>query len=448
MDRRFSYHRSVRGRRFTYIAGVVALFFTASPALASPGEVYGTSARSIARAGAVAADVRGFESLHYNPSGLVQTERIELSAGYQYAIHKLSWESHIDGTPNVSGNSPTPEPHSIHVALAMPAGERLALGAYLSTMPTNFLRLRAGEPETPYFPYFENRAERVYLLLGVAARFSEHVSFGLALNLFSQVGGFARAMEGPTRDVEPTLGINARTLARVIFGLKVRIDDDSGIGFTFRQRFGIPYTVATQNAVGGVPFTVDVNAVGGQTPHQVILGYFRNFGALRAELDFGWYRNSRMKAPLVEVDADIVGIPISSGEMDEPFKDSIDLRIGGEYTLGLPKKARTLHLRGGVQYHTPMTREAVGPSNPLDGHKLSVALGGGIRFPFEGLAARADLFFMTTGLVGRDNVKDPSKIFDESTAPGLQTSNPGFSTISGSGAVMALGLTLTLELPE
>src|SRR5690606_3658260 len=195
------------------------------------------------------------------------------------------------------------------------------------------LRLRAGEPETPYFTYFENRAERLYLLLGASAKLSEHISFGLAVNVFAQVDGRARATEGPTRDVEPTISIHTGALARVVFGFKYLFDDESGLGFTFRQRFGVPFTVQTQNAVGGVPFTVDVTATMAQTPNQLVLGYFRVFDRLRAEVDFGWYRNSQMKAPLVEVDSEIVGIPLSSGPMIEPFKDSVELRVGGEYTL-------------------------------------------------------------------------------------------------------------------
>src|SRR5690606_19450473 len=117
----------------------------------------------------------------------------------------------------------------------------------------------AGEPETPYFTFFENRAERLSLLIGASAKLNERTSFGLAVNAFAQVSGVARATEGPTRDVMPTLGINAKTLARIVFGFKYAIDERSGLGFTFRQRFGIPFTVETQNAVGGVPFTVDVS---------------------------------------------------------------------------------------------------------------------------------------------------------------------------------------------
>jgi hypothetical protein len=448
-DRELSYHRMVIGRRITYIAGALALFATATPALASPGEVYGTSARAISRAGAMAADASGFESLHYNPSGLVGTERIEVSAGYQYAIHMLSWESEIDGAPNASGETSLADPHSLHLGLTLPAGERLALGVYISTLPSSLVRIRAGEPEDPYFSFFENRAERLYVLLGAAAKLNDRISFGLALNMFGQVTGNVVAVEGPTRDVEPTLAINARALARVIFGFKYAIDDESGLGFTFRQRFEIPFTVATQNTVGGVPFTVDVNASVTPTPNQLVLGYFRNFGALRAELDVGWYRNRQMKAPLVEVDADVTGIPLSSGPIGKPFQDSVDVRLGGEYLVALKKNARTLHLRAGLHYHSPMTREAVGEGNPLDGHKIGGALGAGVRFPLGGdFAARTDFFLMTTGLVGRDNTKDPDRIFDESPASGLQTSNPGYSVISGSGAIMAAGATLTLELPK
>jgi hypothetical protein len=448
-DRDFSYHRLVLGRRITYIAGALLLFATTSPVLASPGEVYGTSARAIGRAGAMAADAKGFEALHYNPSGLLGAERIEISGGYQYAVHKLSWESVNEGATNATGETNLQDPHSLHLGVTLPAGERLALGVYLSTLPTNLVRIRAGEPETPYFSYFEGRAERLYLLLGAAAKLSDAISFGLALNLFAQVTGNVLAVEGPTRDVEPTLAINARALARVVFGFKYSIDEDSGLGFTFRQRFEIPFTVATQNAVGGVPFTVDVNAQVTSTPNQLILGYFRRFGKLRAEVDFGWYRNSQLKAPVVEVDTDVLGIPLSSGEIGKPFKDSVELRLGGEYAMPLETKERTLYLRGGLHYHSPMTLEAVGPSNALDGHKLGGALGGGMRFPFGDLAARTDLYFMATGLVGRDNTKNPDLIFDENPSrSGVQSSNPGFSVISGSGVVMAMGATLTLELPK
>lgn len=428
--------------------GILGVLVTTSPAMASPGEVYGASARAIGRAGAVAASASGFESLHYNPSGLTSGERVEISAGYRYSMRGLSWESAHEGAPVASGSSSLPTPHALELGLAVPMGKRLALGAYASTMPTNLIRLRAGEPEAPYFPYFDNRAERLYLLVGAAAKLNEQLSFGLAVNAFARVNGLASATEGATRDVEPLLIINARTMARLIFGFRYQFDEKHGLGFTFRQRFEVPISVETQNAVSGVPFTVDVRSAMMRTPNQVILGYFRRFGDLQLELDFGWYRFSQLRAPLIEVDADILGIPLSSGPREKIFRDSVELRLGGEYGLGL-KKERELMLRAGVHYHSPIAREAVGPSNAMDGHKLGGSVGAGMRFVFGDFAARTDLYFMTTGLLSRESVKDPSLIFDENPrVDGVQTSNPGYSRLSGGGAIYALGFNLTLELPK
>lgn len=444
----FSYQRFVFGRRSVLLLGALLPLLTAAPADASPGDVYGIGGRAIARSGAVMVDAKGSESLHYNPSGLMETDRPEISLGYHRAFHNLRYRSEHEGEEVAAGDAHLPELNSLQLGLALPIANRIALGAQLSFLPTSLTVIRTLLPEQPYMPYFENRTERLFFLIGAAARLTDKLSFGLALNVFAQVNGIARASEGPTRDVEPHLSINGRTLIRINFGFRYLFDEKQGIGFNFRQRFEAPIVVQTVNAVGGVPFSVDLDARTLQNPAQVTLGYYRAMGDFRLEGNFGWYRYSQLRAPHIEVEADLSGIPLWSGPMEEIYRDAIDLRVGGEYQLALASE-HTLQLRGGVHYQSPITREAIGEANHLDGHKIGGSIGAGVRLAFPRSALRIDLYGMSTGLVGTNNVKDPEAMFDENERlAGVQTSNPGYSEIRGRGGIYAFGLTLTMELPE
>lgn len=436
------------GRRSVLLLGALLPFLSVAPADASPGDVYGIGGRAIARSGAVTVDAKGSEALYYNPSGLMETKSPEISLGYHRAFHNLSYRSEHEGEEVAAGEAHMPELNSLQLGLAIPLGERLSLGAQLSFLPTSLTVLRTLPPEQPYLPYFENRAERLFFLLGMGARLTDKLTFGLALNVFAQVNGLARASEGPTRDVEPHLSINGRTLIRVIFGFRYLFNEKHGIGLTFRQRFESPILVQTINAVGGVPFSVDLHAYAAQTPAQTIIGYFREFGDFRLEGNFGWYRYSQLRAPHIQVEADLSGIPLSSGPMEEMYRDAVDVRIGGEHRITLASE-HTLHLRGGLHYQSQITREAVADTNHLDGHKIGGSIGAGVRFAFERSALRADLYAMSTGLIGTNNVKDPEQMFDENDRlSGLQTSNPGYSEIRARGGLYAVGITLTMELPE
>ena len=69
---------------------LLGLLSSATPAWASPVDLFGFGMRGISMGGAIASSSTGHEAIYYNPAGLAWAEHPTFSLGYQYASFGLN----------------------------------------------------------------------------------------------------------------------------------------------------------------------------------------------------------------------------------------------------------------------------------------------------------------------------------------------------------------------
>ncbi len=415
----------------------LTLLLSAGGARANTGDVVGFGSEAIARGGAMTAATEGAESLFYNPAGLIATERAELSLGYHRFLSSLSWTG-IAGGVAQSEEAGIAEPDSITFGLAVPLG-RVALGAYISTLPTKLLALRIQTTNDPTFGYYANRTQRIVVLVGAAIDLGHGFSLGGGASIFGGVDGLVLASEGPTRDVEPGIFIGADTALSGQLGLRWEANERLRFGLTYRHAFRVPVKIRAESTVGNVPLDITFVVDGQQTPYELAAGgaWRVGEGDVSADLsmDFTWQRWRTLRAPWVDVDTIVTGLPIGSPPVPRAFRDAYDVRLGAQIQHELAEEW-TLFYRAGARFETSIGTAQTGATSMLDGNKLGVAAGLGVRFGnFYGLPVSADAHFSLDHMFTRTHVK-------------VMDSGSPFESISGGGQVMSFGLTLTLGLTQ
>lgn len=431
----------------------------AGTAHGSAAELFGLSSEESAVAGASTARVADFSAAYYNPAGLTRVERATFSVGVIGYGSRLT----INGSVR-----PIEEPFGIVIGAGAPVPlgwvlrDRLFIGIALYLVPDAIVRVISRSPEEPFFPYYDNRTQRLIVLPTLGVRLWRGLSVGIAFNYLAGLGGNVVASEGTTRAVE------ARVDEAIFATLKINAGaqwhspaDRVAVGLTYRQAFSVPFTTVTQNRVAGQPIDVNVDAEGLYTPHELVAGAaVRATPWLRLSADVTWAMWSSWRGPYVTVSS---ALPII-GAIDAPpprlaYRDTGSLRLGVEGTRDLGRGVG-LAVRGGYGFESsPIPAEQPGVTNLLDGPKHLVTAGAGIAIAAGAASVRIDLHGQLQVLQPRTLVKrvvpdesDPSaglrdEVQDDPRKPetlGAQISNPGYPSIRGAGFVWAAGLTLTV----
>lgn len=152
-----------------------------SAAAASPVEFYGFGARRMGRAGAGWVLPDGADAVLANPAALPGLDHAELSVGFLHAggelfdLPEVWWDTNQDGvldeldTPLDVG--PTFDPVTgAFLGLAVPIGDRGAVGVALFTPVNRLLRLETFEPSLPTYFLYDNRTQRYELAVTGAWR--------------------------------------------------------------------------------------------------------------------------------------------------------------------------------------------------------------------------------------------------------------------------------------
>ncbi len=447
---------------------ILALLLLPGRALASGAEVFGLGATEAAVAGASAARVADFSSGYYNPAGLAQAHRLDVTLGLQISGSLLSVATK-GGAHETSRAYPIGEPLALQVGLVapLPLGgvlkDRLVVGLALSALPGNVLRLRARLPDEPLFVTYDNRHQRLLLLPTLAVRLPHGLSIGLAVNYLAGLRGGVRAADGTTRALEVRVDESVVSEAAVNLGVRWQALDWLALALVYRQEFAVPFQTAAQTQVAGAPINLDVSARGLFSPHQLVLGLVGTLGRVTGSLDLEWAHWSGWSGPHVRVRSDLFLL----GETDvrpppSRLSDTGAVRGGLEITA-YDRYPVSLKLRGGYGFaSSPTPPKQPGVTNLLDGHRHRLAAGLGGTLSVGPVLLRLDLFGQFEIVQSRRLTKrvappgqraDASaalndEVTDDPTRPetlGLQTTNPGYPAIEGRGAVWALGGTLTVS---
>lgn len=440
-------------------------------AQASSADVFGLGGEEPALAGASAARVHDFSAAYYNPAGLVRVERFQGSLGL------LAFGSHLDA----GGRSyAIPDPLGIVVGVAAPVPlgrgleRRLFVGLAAYVLPGSVAHVVAHTPDQPFFPYYDNRSQRLLILPSLAVRLGAGLSLGVALNILAGLNGRLVATEGATRAIEVRVDEQARSVVRANAGLLWQSRRDRlALAAVYRQAFSLPFGTRSSASLAGQLVDIDVSAEGLYSPHQLVLGALvrpRPWLALSADFTVSFW--SAWQGPYVRVASTL---PLA-GSLDVAppqlaFDDAFSLRLGVEVrrliavdgSLGASGQGVELAGRLGLGGETsPIPASQPGVTNLLDGEKLFLAAGFGLRAPLGRAFLRVDVHGQLHLLRRRTVTKrvaqaqahpDPAQalrdeLADDAARPetlGPQSSNPGYPSISGGGYVWSTGIVFTVE---
>lgn len=415
--------------------------------------MFGFGSREAGIAGAAAASANGFSAGHYNPAGLAFGEGKRVDFGFLAAASNLeaNGERHeLSDSIGVVFGATTPAP------LGGVLKDRLHVGVGLYLLPTTVARVIAHTPDEPFFPYYDNRTQRLVVLPTVAARLTDRLAVGFSLNLLAGLSGQVIAAEGPTRAIEARVDEEIFTTARVNLGARFRATPELDVALVYRQAFSVPFSTVTDNEVAGEPIDLDIRAEGLYTPHQVVLGGAYRVAAVELTLDATYARWSDYPGPFVHVESELPLVGPLAGELPAvPYDDTIGVRAGLEW------RGTQLVLRGGYGFETsPIPAEQPGVTNLLDGPKHTFAAGVGWAFCLGGKRMRLDAHLQAQVVGGRtlhkEVAEDPApfdalrdEVVDDPSEPstqGVQISNPGYPSIESGGQVFSSGLTLEVLL--
>jgi long-chain fatty acid transport protein len=435
---------------------------------ANPAEVFGFGSRQAGMGGAAAARVDDFSSVYYNPAGLAA------SRGKHVAFGLLGAASHLSINDRAYELS---EPFGFSFGATAPAPlggvlkDRLFVGVGMYMLPTTLVRVIARLPSEPFYPWYDNRTQRIVILPGLAVRVNERFNLGVALDVLAGLGGQVVAGEGPTRALDARVDEEIPTNAALHAGFQGQLYPGLAIAFAYRGEFGVPFTTISQTTVAGEPIDLAIKAKGLYTPHTFVLGFSWKNPMVDLALDGQWALWSQYPGPFVAVDSELplVG-PLSGILPDVPWKDSFGARLGAEKLMPL-EGGGSWALRGGYGFETsPVPAQQPGVTNLLDGPKHTVSAGVGFRFAVGEAGAgqprkhlRIDVHAQAQ-LVGRRTLRkvvaaageNPApfdalrdEVVDDASEPstqGIQVSNPGYPSIRSGGEVFSGGLTMELEL--
>lgn len=426
-------------------------------------ELQGFGPVGVAEVSARAARASDGSATFYNPAGLAMGQGTALEIAPSFGVSALSAQGKT---------LPLADPLGASLALALPLPfegavarrVRLGFGAYF---PTTVLHFIARPGTEPFFPYYDNRSQRLVLLPALAVRVSDQLSIGAGLNVLGGVKGPAVVVPGASGALESRIALRATTTAALDLGLRFDPSERVHFGVTFRQRFALPAVVSTRAEVAGVPLHVDVESESAlYDPLTLVVAGSVALGAATFELDASYARWSDWDGPFAAVHAELPGVSLASDLPAHPGRDVVSLRGAAAYGLDLGPKTR-LELHGGAGFEPSMLKTVrQGRTNLVDGDKIFLGLGADLRLrdPFatsrDRAPARVRALRLGAGLGTQivlpstqekracaaypcpaDTVAGP-----DANAPASGIDNPGFPRLVGKGSFWSASLGLGVEL--
>jgi len=447
-------HRLVRASR---PAAAAALLLTYAPTSgASVWEVFGFGPEGVASVSAQAATANDGTSVFYNPGGLAMGRgtQIELSG-----TGMLSWLEAQGATQPIHDPAGGSLAVGSDVPLEGPLANRLRVGFGAYALPSKLMRLQMRPGTDPFFPYYDNRTQRLTVIPAVAVRLASWIGVGVGANVLAGVSGPVDVREGQSRGLETLLQQDVRTVAGWVAGLRVAPVPGLDLALAFRQRFGVPFHVITTANVAGVPLRVDVDTAEALYDPAVVVvaGAVQPSDRVRLELDGSWSRWSAWRGPLLSIDTTVSALSLASHSPEGLFRDTWAVRGAGHWWFAKSANAQ-LGTIAGAGYETSMldTSARQGRTNFIDGPKLMVGAGTVAHFP--GLIGRAlslsvgaqwqrvaatvqDKQVCTSVPCAPDTLVGP-----DTDRPGEGISNPGYPTLRGHGGVFVLSVGARVEL--
>lgn len=429
---------------FSALCGSLPLTLASPELHASIGDVFGFGPRGSAM-NAQTAVADDYSASWYNPAGLHALSRPRTSFGFTGVWSGLS----INGE-----RREIEDPHGIFFGASAPVPfggflkDRLWVGVGLYLPWLDLVKAVGPAPDEAFFPLYDNRTQRLVALPTMAVRILPNLAIGASINYLARLDGTVISHEGAARGLEADVNEHLAATASPIVGIRYDPIPEVSTGLAWRGEFRLPFRTATNNHVSGNLLILDIDATTLYSPHQIsAAAAYRPIPDLTLALDFTWKFWSRYDGPFINVKVempDVLGV-IEPGVPAVPFDDTFNLAAGGEYHLALPA-GHDLFVRAGVGIEPSPLGTQEGPTNLLDGFKTMLSAGAGWATELEEKRRLAVDVHCQVQIVSEMTVdKTPGVLTDEDPAtPGLQTSNPGYPTVSGGGSILSLGAGVSL----
>lgn len=256
------------------LASVVALS-VASPASASPQDLFGYGGRTTALAMTGASYAEGYESVYANPAGLGPVRRRGLNLGF----HGAGFQLHIDGERQAL------EPArgmTIGFHLPLPFGDvlkdRLVLGGAFFTPAAALMIGRVYFPEAPQWTVLDRgQVLAVMIALGADLRgLLDGLHIGLGVSALANVVGVLDVRLDETNAFSSVVETQLLTTFAPIVGLRYS-RDEWGLGLSYRHELAA--NMDLEIATADLPLELPVLTVGGvvqyDPPTLIAEGYWR-----------------------------------------------------------------------------------------------------------------------------------------------------------------------------
>ncbi|MBI3071199.1 MAG: hypothetical protein HYY84_03625 [Deltaproteobacteria bacterium] len=398
--------------------------------------------------GAVSALADDFSAAFYNPGGLALATRTSLSAGLFLAVSQLS----VNKTdPDIRSAFGIWFGAALPIPLGGPLRDRLFAGIAYYHPAKSLLYEIGGAYDDLSFALFQNRIQRDIILPALAFRFADGWGLGVGANAFAGASGGGGAIEGPSRSLEASTEIALTTVVAPVVGLRGRITSGFDFSLFYRGEFSVPFDITIDSRIADRVVKVHVQSRTLYTPSVWGAGIaVRPSSRLRLALDGAWEQWGRFSGSVVVIDGQLptVGTPpvatLNPPQSLARFFDIITVRAGVEWDVYQSTRADTrLSTRFGLRVEPTPIPPQHGATNLADADKLGASLGFGLAWGPLRIDLHVDAIWLGTIRID----KDPARLIDESTAAGLQTTNPGYPQLHAGGSVWSGGLTVTGVLP-
>lgn len=434
---------------------VAVLVAIEGEARAGAFEVLGFGPAGVAEVNARSARAEDGTAAFYNPGGLAFGRGSSIEIAPTLGLSTLSAQGRALGLE---------DPFGIAVAFAVTVPFegllkdriRVGFGGYL--LPSGLLHLVTRSAETPFFPYYDNRTQRLAVVPALAVRLTDRLGIGVGVNVLGGVSGPAVVQPGASGATESRLQLEATTRAAVHVGARFDLSSRARVALAFRQRFAAPARVTTTAEIAGIPLAVSVGTESALfDPMTLVLGSSFDLGRASIEIDATWSAWSAYEGPFASVRASLPGLDIASKLPTGIARDVVSLRAAASYRIALGAGAE-LTLRAGAGAEPTMLKgQPQGRTNLLDGDKILGGLGASLAL-HDVLAVRtirAGIGLGTQVVLASSQVKRACAALPcpadtvagpDATNPAAGIENPGFPRLEGGGAFWAGSLGVGVDL--
>ncbi len=435
-------------QRLFAAAGVMLLFFVARRTHASSFDVQGIGPENIAEVNATSASAKDGSAAFLNPAGLAFGRTTSLSLAPTLSISTLRAQ-----------DKPLPleDPFGITLSAAAtipfegPLANRLRIGFAGYFLPTTALRLLARAPDQPFYPYYDNRTQRLVAVPALGIRLTPWLGIGIGANILAGVRGPAKLEQGATGAPEPRIDMAANTVLSTIMGIRIEPARRVALALVFRQAFGIPLNIYTTANIGGIPLATSLQTRYAMfDPLTLVLASRINLGQTNLEADVSYAQWSAWETPYLSVQSTLPGVNLVSRFPSRLFRDTMSFRLGSNHTWTTSTRTNFV-LRAGIAFEpTILSGNIQGRTNLVDGDKLTVGLGAtwivnnlvgkSLRFGLGGNGQFGSTFQQDKRTCPAVPCPESTVVGPDANDPSAGITNPGYPSLFASGAMFTLSL--------